>query len=356
MTAANTRAMPGPRNKDAPLKFRGHYAKAQPFLMHYEDLLEACGITDDAEKCKHIMKYVSTHVGKLIGVLPEYQDEDWNALKAAFLHLYDADRDTARYTSKDLRRYTTKATKRSMKSLSQWKAYLREFAKRAEWLRKVGKISDNEYLKEFWRGLPKKFRKMVMNHQKVVKSNLDLTKPFTKNKICKIIEQHLDRDRFDADITYGADSDADSDASSEEDDADDNDSDSDSEEESDESESDEESEFDYRALKKLSHKHEKTPRHKSKSRSKGSRYLPEITEPKESSNRSSGILGNKSIAIANQTKGKKDDIDSLIDQMANLKITDAKYARLYYQALKIDKDIIYALQKPEIASAMTSQH
>ena len=115
-------------------------------------------MSDAKDKCEYVLLYVSSKVAKLIKVLPEFVSHDWDKLKDKLLYLYDADKDTTRYTISDLCSFTEDTATQSIWSLEQWKAYLHDFAKVADWLLQEKKISAHDHQKEFWRGLPRNFK------------------------------------------------------------------------------------------------------------------------------------------------------------------------------------------------------
>ena len=51
----------------------------------------------------------------------------WEDLKEKLLHLYDAERDEARYQLGDLDRLVRKYVKKSLHTLSDWKTYVQKF-------------------------------------------------------------------------------------------------------------------------------------------------------------------------------------------------------------------------------------
>jgi len=180
--------LPSHKSRDAPDKFKGHYSKVREFLRQYERLLTQCQITLDKKKCEGITNYCTSQVGRLIESLDEYEDEDWEGLKATILHLYDAEREDACYRKSDLRKLTQKYAKKSLDKMSQWKAYVRKFTVVAQWLKAAKVIQDEEYCTYFWKGIPKHMREMVQVHLLAGKtSSVDMSKPFEIKDVSRVV-------------------------------------------------------------------------------------------------------------------------------------------------------------------------
>ena len=145
--------LPDKRSQDAPNKFKGHYSKIKEFIRHYERLLTQCQITTEKEKCEGITTYCSTEVNRLIESLDEYRTPKWEDLKEKLLHLYDAERDEARYQLRDLDRLVRKHVKKSLCTLLDWKTYVWKFTVIAQWLKAEQVIQDEDYRTSFWLGI-----------------------------------------------------------------------------------------------------------------------------------------------------------------------------------------------------------
>ena len=117
--------LPTKWSRDVPEKFKGHYSKIKEFIRHYEWLLAQCQITTDKEKCEGITTYCSSEVTWLIESLDEYRTPNWDVLKGRLLHLYDAEQDEAWYQLGDLDRLIHKYAKKTLRTLSDWKTYIR---------------------------------------------------------------------------------------------------------------------------------------------------------------------------------------------------------------------------------------
>src|ERR1700761_3983926 len=58
--------MPIRGTKEAPKTFYGKYSEVIHFIEHYDQLLVKCRVTDDEERCHHILNYCTTDVQNVI--------------------------------------------------------------------------------------------------------------------------------------------------------------------------------------------------------------------------------------------------------------------------------------------------
>ena len=155
------RSMPKQRSKDASTKFTGKSSDVKYFIEEYCDLCELYNVTNDRDKCKHIIEYLSSRVRTFIRGLKSYQDGNWRNLEADFLLHYDADLEESRYNVRDLDKFVKQWKKQPIKTLTKWRKYERQFVEVGEWLQTHNKITEDEASLYFWRGIYKPFRMQI---------------------------------------------------------------------------------------------------------------------------------------------------------------------------------------------------
>ena len=174
---------------------------------------------------------------------------------------------------------------------------------------------------------------MVMNQQQAKCTTVDITKPFSINEVSTIVEQYLHCDHFDADMfNYG-----------EEDDDEDSDSDYAESDYDSGNDSDTESEMDYKPSKskRLTHKRDRPTQHSHDPKSRTTR------PQKQSRLKEDHKISIPSTQSTKQKEVPKDQgIEDLIAQMSKLSVDDSKYAKLFYHAIKLDRDILQIFPKP----------
>ena len=290
------------QTKDAPEKFKGHYSQIKELICHYEWLLAQCQITADKEECKGITTYCSSEVTQLIESLDKYRTPNWDDLKGRLLHLYDAEQDEAQYQLGDLDRLIYKYAKKTLRTLSDQKTYIWKFTVIAQWLKAEHIIQDIDYRTSFWLEIPKVMWSKVETHLLAGNTTKNVTEPFTVKEISTIVEQLLHRNWFDCKRQHShykyEDSDTDSESSSS------------SESESESSESSES---------------EPKTKHKQNKMKKPSKSTQKNPKPQSTSN--------KPNKPKDDTKGNTKpsaDINSLIDEMSRLSLTDPAYTKAYF--------------------------
>ena len=294
--------MPLPRTEKAPRKFKGEYVYVKEFLQHYERLLNQCKITDDAEKCTGILQYCSKTVKETIEGLEDYQKPNWNQLKTTLLRLYDSERNDKRHSERELKAFINHTKGADITHLSQFRNYERHFMRIAGWLKGQGKLTDSEMNKRFWSGLPRNLRKQIELRMSIDDPPLDLTTPFSIDKIVTAAERILHRDRFDADESDGQEMDWAED---------DSDSDSDSDDE-------------YTQIK-AKVKNEKKSNHNKKAK----KALKDLDEEGEEIKR-------------------RAEVETLIQQLAQMSVSDSNYGLLYYRAISRDPKAQLSIKPPQL--------
>ena len=293
--------MPLPGTEKAPRKFKGEYSYVKDFLKHYERLLNQCKITDNTEKCTGILQYCSKLVRETIEGLVDYQRPNWDQLKATLLRLYDSERNDKRHSERELKAFIDLTKGANITHLSQFRNYERHFMRIAGWLRGQKKLTDTEMNKKFWAGLPKNLKRQIELKMSINNHPLDLTTPFPIDRIVQAAEEILHRDRFDADESEGqemdyAENDSDSDSGSD----------------------DEYAQVRAKAKnKKMSKKTKKT--------------LKDLWTEEEEYNIK-----------------KKEEIEILIQELAQMSVSDPNYGLLYYRALSKDPNARLSIRPPQL--------
>ncbi|KAG2045889.1 hypothetical protein BDR06DRAFT_865241, partial [Suillus hirtellus] len=319
--------LPLPGGKHAPAKFKGKYNQVKKFIRHYERLCDQLLITTNQEMCENVTLYCSSRITRLIEILPSYRRNNWADLKADFISLFDADRDAKRYKVRSLVTFVNKHRSVSIRTLSDWKKYIRDFVAIGGWLLAKNKISSNDHATYFWKGIPRTLRSRIETRLLATTPLRDMTTPFTFDEVSQAADKILQRDRFDTDLVY-----------SDTDNSDSSDSDSSSSMDSD-TESSSESDEDY---------HRKL---KSAKRAKHKRHLPSKTiirkthfEDGSSDDETPITKTRRAVHRQRAAKqGSQEEVENLIQQLGRMKIGDANYSTLYYQAITLDpavKDIV----------------
>ncbi|EPS99179.1 hypothetical protein FOMPIDRAFT_1125125, partial [Fomitopsis schrenkii] len=220
--------LPIPGSKSAPKKFKGKYSDVRPFLRHYEQICARLSITEGKEKIENITQYCSRQVRLFLESLTSYDQEvaDWEVFKNDFIKFFDAERDDKVYKKSHLQSYTRETRQKEMtKKLSVWRDYTRGFQTISGWLKKKKLLTDEEEAIEFWKGIPKEFRRVLEPWLLATDPNHDMTKPFKLADVSKKAETLLQHNRFDRDQVLSEDADEDDDDSDNEGDESDSESD-----------------------------------------------------------------------------------------------------------------------------------
>lgn len=313
--------MPLSESRTAPEKFKGKYNKIKSFITHYELLLEQNNVHSDADKCEIITRYCSRTVTDFIQALQSYTNKNWKNLKEDLLKYYDADLDTKKYNPRDLDKLAKTFREKKMRSLSSWREYGRKFITVAGWLLKKKRITDNDYAIYYWKGIPKRLRERIENRIMVKEPGRNLAIPFTVDEINQAAEKLLQRDRFDANI-YESDGSVDSDTDADSDGGDSTDSDED----------------ELRRLRRRLKK--KTKYSKRKLESDNEESSDEEVRPKARKTRDA-----KRVVTAEEP-----EIETLINKINTMSITDPGYAALVFKALKLDPGVLKDINPPQFAT------
>lgn len=83
--------------------------------------------------------------------------------------------------------------------MEYWVTYTRGFVRIGGWLKKQGKVDQDEFDVYFWKGIPRAFRARLEQRIMSQLPDHNLAKPFPSAYVVKAAESLLKRDRFDND-------------------------------------------------------------------------------------------------------------------------------------------------------------
>ena len=337
-----SKMMPLAGNKSAPRTFKGKSGTVKKFLRQYDLLCESYKVPAK-ERVTRIIDYCSDSVVKFIEVLPNFQKQDWTKLQKDLLRFYDADLQETRYMTGDLRDLIYRWEKKTIKNLSKWKDYQREFITISGWLLNNRRMTQDDVAEHFWQGINRKLRKVIENRLLARSSKPDITKPFPISDVTDAAEVYLEHHRFDYNLARSdrtrdrrknkkRRSSDDDDSESESEDESDSDSDTSESDSSDSSDSDEEYEH-RKSLKK-----KRKPCKKRGERSQDERHSSSQSKDKK-----------KSKAKESKTVDpKQSKVEDLIKEMSRMSISDPQYSLLYYQAVSLDKFVEKIVAAPQL--------
>ena len=98
--------------------------------------------------------YVSHWVAKVIETLTEYQRKDWDGLEKQLKKLYNHIKVVKHYSEKHLDAFINDWSHKLLHNLSHFQKYQWDFLHIGGWLLQNQKITENQYQKAFWMGLP----------------------------------------------------------------------------------------------------------------------------------------------------------------------------------------------------------
>ena len=224
---------------------------------------------------------------------------NWDELKNDLLKHFDADLSDERFYEKDLKNFVTSARRAPILSLHDFRAYNRDFIRIGGWLRNKGKITEEDYNRHFWAGLPPSFRLNVDSRLILKDPDLDVSIPYSYSDVCKAAEELLRRDRFDAEY-----------------------------------------------LERLGvEEKENIPLPRSDPRSDPVRPL---LSPQDARTTLQGL------DKAGTTAQKQDEVENLIKKMSQMTLSDPNYALYYYRAIKLDPDASRVISPPALNSRSSS--
>src|SRR6266481_4714658 len=287
--------LPPPKSKKAPKMFTGHHAEIERFICEFVQMMNLYNIPA-TERFELITRYVSHRVAEVIEALTKFQRKDWDGLEKQLKKLYNHIKVEKRYSEKNLDTFVKEWSRKPLHDLSYFWKYQRDFLHIGGWLLQAQKITDNQYRKAFWMGLPRHIQKHLEAWLFQVDPNLSLTTPFPVNIIIEAAEHIFNPSRFDEDP-----------------DSDDEESSQDS---SDDSDTEDESSDD-----------ERRPPRKEKRKKKVS--FEKDPTSKDKKNKDKALL--KIIPPSALPRNKTDEVGDLIDRLGRLNINDSAYLPLYFQ-------------------------
>ncbi|KAI0080207.1 hypothetical protein K474DRAFT_1590457, partial [Panus rudis PR-1116 ss-1] len=318
--------MPVRGSRKAPKTFKGQSSYVTEFLAEYEDLLSHYNVTNDGDKCKTLLRYCSRVVKEVVETLDSFISSDWDGLKTDLVTIYDKEKQDLKYKKRDLKVFTKNSRHSSISSLSKVRAFFCDFQRIAGWLKKKQKITNTQYNKALWDGLPRHLRSKVENQIMQKNPNHDLKDPFSATDIISALESIFRRDRFDADASSSdAESDSDTDKYSSTDD-------SSGASDSDDSISDTERQ-----------KNKRPEGHSRKGKIQKRRHavpLRGIITGKEAQDRLSRLEKEERKAA------DEDRMEVLIKKLQNMLLDDLDYAVHFYRAYKLDPSITQIVRPP----------
>ncbi|KIM51064.1 hypothetical protein SCLCIDRAFT_33765 [Scleroderma citrinum Foug A] len=285
--------------KSASELFRGDHSHIRNFLDHYERLCALHNVVNDKEKVHSILQYCSTKVQETIEGMIHYHIPDWDRLKHDLLKYFDADLSDERFYERDLKNFVVDSMRCPINSLIAFRSYHRDFIHIGGWLRNQGRISEDEFNRYFWAGLPSSFRHLINSHLLLLNPNLDVTRPFSYSEVTKAAEQLLRRDCFDAEY------------------------------------------LDLLGVKEK----DDTPPPRFDPRSDPVRPL---LSPQDARTTLQGLEKAEPIAR------KQDEVENLIKTMSRMSLSDPEYSLYYYRAIKLDPDASKVIRPPALHSSPTT--
>ena len=316
--------MPIPKTKLAPETFRGDYSKVKDFIEHYDRLLAQHNVLTHKDRCETITRYCGRREKETIKNIPSYSAPDWTRLREDILKVYDADRDTKRYTMRDVMIFAKRKQRRRIPDLAAWKKYVRSFLRVAGSLLNNNKLTQDEHATYFWKGIPRIMRIRLENRLLAAKPDRNLSTPFTVNEINLAAEALLQRDRFDGTI----------------DDSDDELEESVREEWSSDSESsDSDSEDEVRYRRKVTKRRERPDKKK------------RSNESDEEEDRKRKV---KSDSPRRKVTSGRAEVEGLIRQLNSMSNEDPGYGLAYYRAVKLDSDVDKVVRAPSFKATSAS--
>ncbi|KAG2743496.1 hypothetical protein P692DRAFT_201723436 [Suillus brevipes Sb2] len=131
--------MPAPTSNKAP-SFNGETSELLDFFELFEDLAQACGLTD-AEQCKLLVRYVDQATKCFWVTLGGYESKNFATLKASILEQYPGAEKGVHYTIRDLKRTVLGSADGDISTETELLQYYRQFCPITHWLIANGKIT-----------------------------------------------------------------------------------------------------------------------------------------------------------------------------------------------------------------------
>ncbi|KIM55079.1 hypothetical protein SCLCIDRAFT_135426, partial [Scleroderma citrinum Foug A] len=225
-----------------------------------------------------------------------YHIPDWDRLKHDLLKYFDTDLSDERFYERDLKNFIVDSMRCPIHSLIAFRSYNTDFIHIGGWLRNQGRISEDEFNRYFWAGLPSSFHHLINSHLLLLNPNLDVTRPFSYSEVTKAAEQLLRRDCFDTE---------------------------------------------YLDLLGVKEKDDTPP----------PRFDPRsdpvcpLLSPQDARTTLQGLEKAEPIAR------KQDEVENLMKTMSRMSLSDPEYSLYYYRAIKLDPDASKVIHPPSLHSS-----
>ncbi|KAL5476573.1 hypothetical protein ACEPAI_3253 [Sanghuangporus weigelae] len=310
-TARSALDMPFANTKYAPKTFMGHFSEVQDFLDHYEQLCNRNNVITDADKCRIITRYCARKVVQVIEGLDHFIIPNWSELKAVILRLYDANLNDKRYTKTDLKKFMLESCEKKTKQWRDFTEYTRKFTTIGGWLKGHKKITEDEQATYYWKGIDAYTRTILEARLLMKDPKHDMSEPFKMQDVWEVAEAWLNADRFDRledDDNQGS--------------------------------------FQFlRAADEEDKKNEEEEEVEERPREHTRDRIRETQMPK---------LDYPALSRTKTKETTQDEVESLIDQMSKLSLSDPKYGLLYYKAVKLDPLVAQAVRPPNVSRSSMS--
>ncbi|KAG2737479.1 hypothetical protein P692DRAFT_20682729, partial [Suillus brevipes Sb2] len=190
--------MPGPTSNKAPT-FSGETSELLEFFEHFEDLADACSLTD-TDKCKLLVRYVDTSTKRFWVTLKGYDKKDFNEFKTSILAQYPGAEKGIRYTIRDLERIVINNVDSDISTETELLQYYRQFRPVAVWLVTNNKITARERDRYFWQGLPLPARKAIDRRLELKTVDYNRNEPTDFEEVLNAGHFVFSDEAFDADF------------------------------------------------------------------------------------------------------------------------------------------------------------
>ncbi|KAG2744841.1 hypothetical protein P692DRAFT_20674088, partial [Suillus brevipes Sb2] len=190
--------MPGPSSNKAP-SFNGETSELLEFFDYFEDLADACSLTDD-DKCKFILRYVDTTSKRFWVSLPGYASKDFPLFKKNILAQYPGAEKGIRYAIRDLERVVISHSDSDVSTETELLQYYRQFRPIAVWLVTNGKISERDRDRYFWQGLPMAARRAIDRRLELKTADYNRNEPTNFEKVLEAGRFVFSDEAFDAEF------------------------------------------------------------------------------------------------------------------------------------------------------------
>ncbi|KAJ7090144.1 hypothetical protein C8R44DRAFT_648412, partial [Mycena epipterygia] len=314
--------MPALRTRGAPKKFSGSPHDVLKFIAHLEKLFVQNGVTTDLDKVECMAEYCSRKVVHIFEGMKNYTTPNWSVLITDMETMFDADKDQQRHRPHDLKKLTDSWRKYNIKSMSEWRRYIREFTTIAGWLIHHKLMEETECATYLWHGMHPNLRLVAENRLLAKNPTRDMSIPFPRDDIIGVISARFKRGRFDAEL--------DSDSSDSDDDSSD-------------------SESDLSSDSEISDSDDNLPPRRKPKKTKAKIKKRRTTRGKTSAPAAAPVVPNAQPKPAARSDNSA-DVGELVKQLSRMNIEDAEYNYLYYRATSLDPHVAKCVRAPALST------